>query len=131
MGIIILPFILGAIIIAIVCIIKVIKLFISKQIVFKDIILGLLLSLTLFGLIALSYLIERSAWALSTYFRLPIFMMFIPFIIYISNKDSKNPKRKYISKVILVSIGLTGILGVIFNDLFFNLIDYLGIKEYH
>ncbi len=131
MGIIILPILLIAFIISIVAIVKIIKLLRSKRIAAKEIVLGLVVSLILFGLIVLSYIIEGRVWGLSPAFRLPFFMIFIPFGIYLLIRTSKESKMNYISNIILISIGLTGILGVIFNDIFFELIDYLRIEKYY
>jgi|AntRauTorckE5430_2_1112549.scaffolds.fasta_scaffold29819_2 hypothetical protein len=131
MGIIILPFLLGALVLGIISIVKTIKQLRTKQTGTKELLLGLITSSTIFGLICLSYIIEGRAWKLSPAFRIPIFMVFIPFIVQISTEKSKNSKMAYISKIILISISMTAIFGVVFNDLFFDLIDYLGIEKHY
>ena len=129
MGIIILPFLLTAIIIGIIAFVKSIKLLILKSIRLKELILGLITTLFLFGLISLIYIIEGKAWGLSPAFRIPIFMVIIPFAIHIATEKNKNQKVEYISKLLLISVVCTVILGSIFNNLLFELIDYLGIKK--
>lgn len=131
MGIIILPFLLGALGLSVFSIIHTIRLIRNKVINFKEIILGLVISVSIFGLICLSYLIEGRAWGLSPAFRIPIFMVFFPFGFYLLTKTSNNQKLKYFATLVLISIGLTGILGVIFNELFFSLIDILGIEKHY
>lgn len=131
MGIIILPFLLGALGLSVFSIIHTIRLIRNKVINFKEIILGLVISVSIFGLICLSYLIEGRAWGLSPAFRIPIFMVFFPFGFYLLTKTSNNQKLKYFATLVLISIGLTGILGVIFNELFFGLIDILGIEKHY
>ncbi len=131
MGIIILPFLLGALIIGIIAFVKLIKLLKLKSIKIKEGIIGLIISLTLFGLICLSYIIEGRAWALSPPFRIPIFMIFVPFGIHISWEKGKNKKTEYISKLLLISVVFAVILGIVFNEILFDLIDYLGIKKYY
>ena len=131
MGIIILPFLLGALVLSVFAIINSVRLFKNKKITIKEIILGLVISVSIFGLICLSYLIEGKAWGLSPAFRIPIFMAFVPFGFYIIYKSSNNQKLKYFATLALISVGLTGILGVIFNDLFFGLIDILGIEKHY
>ena len=129
MGIIILPFLLGAVVLGIRSIVKVIGKIENKQIETKEILFGLAASLIFFGLICLSYIIEGRASPLSPAFRIPIFMVFIPFIIQIATEKSKKSSLAYLSKILLISIGITVILGVIFNNFFLGLIDYLGIEK--
>jgi len=131
MGIIILSFPLGALVLGIISIVKTIKQLKIKQAGIKELLLGLITSNVIFGLICLSYIIEGRAWGLSPAFRIPIFMVFIPFVVQVSTEKSRNSKIAYISKIILISIGMTTILGVVFNDLFSNLIYYLGIEKYY
>ena len=131
MGIIILPFLLGALGLAVFAIINSVRLFKNKEITIKEIILGLVISVSIFGLICLSYLIEGEAAGLSPAFRIPIFMVFVPFGFYIDCKTSNNQKIKNFATLAFISVGLTGILGVIFNDLFFDLIDILGIEKHY
>src|SRR5690606_10057517 len=129
MGIIILPFLFIALILGIISIVKTIKQLRKKQVGPKEVVLGLLTSSAIFGLICLSYIIEGKAWGLSPAFRIPVYMVFIPFFVQLFTEKSKNSNWAYISKIILTSVAITTILGIIFNDLLFNLIDYLGIEK--
>lgn len=131
MGIIILPFLLGALYLSVFSLIHTVRLLINKVISFKEIIFGLVISISIFGLICLSYLIEGKAWELSPSFRIPICMIFVPYGFYTLTKTCNNKKIKYFATLVLISIGLSGILGVIANDLFFSLIDILGVKKHH
>ncbi|GAB2479566.1 hypothetical protein GCM10011375_17110 [Hymenobacter qilianensis] len=131
MGIIILPFLLGGLIISLMALIDTFKLIMDKEIAMREIVFGLLITVVIFGFISLSYVIEGRAWGLSPAFRLPICMIFIPFGIYTVVKSSNNAKTKYFSRLLLVSIGLSGVLGLVFNEVFFDLIDYLGIEKYY
>lgn len=131
MGLLILPFLLGALAISIFAIINVITLLKKQEISSKEILWGFSITSILFGLICLSYIIQERAWGLSPAFRIPICMVFIPFGIYLAAKTSRSDKIRYFSTLLIISIGLTGILGIIFNDLFFNLIDYLGVKKHY
>lgn len=131
MGIIILPFLLGALVLGIIAVVKTIKQLRKRHVGLKELLLGLIVSSAIFGLICVSYIIEGRAWGLSPAFRIPIFMVFIPFVVHVLTEKSKNSKLVYISKIILISIGMTTIFGVIFNDIFFDLIDYLGIEKHY
>ncbi|WP_196887314.1 hypothetical protein [Aureivirga sp. CE67] len=97
----------------------------------KELILGLITSLILFGLICLTYIIQGKAWALSTAFRIPIFMIFMPFGVHHATEKNNKENIKYLSKIFLISIAFSLILGIIFNDIFFNLFEYLEIKKYY
>ena len=131
MGIIILPFLLGALVLGIISIVRTIKQIRKRQVGLKELALGLIASCAIFGLICLSYIIEGQAWGLGPAFRIPIFMVFIPFVVHVASEKSKNYNLAYISKIFLISVAMTTILGVIFNDLFFDLIDYLGIEKHY
>lgn len=131
MGIIILPFLLGALGLSVYAVVKVVSLFRNGIVTPMDIIFGLALSVGIFGLICLSYKMEARAWALSPSFRVPIFMVFVPFVIYLFTRNSSNEQLKYLSNLILISISLTGILGLIFNNLIFGLVDILGIEKFY
>lgn len=131
MGIIILPFILGAIAIVIISLMMIVKQFKTKTIGIKEILLGFILSWAIFGLIALSYFVEGSAWALSPAFRIPIYMVFIPFVLYILSKSVTKPKIKYFSMLLLISIVCSGLMALLFYDLFFGIIDHLGIEKHY
>lgn len=131
MGIIILPFLFVALFLAAASVSKLITHFKNKNVGIKEIVLGLLVSAVLFGLICLSYILEGSAWALSPAFRVPIFMVFVPFLMYIVLENFSNPKLTQVSIILLVSIVLTTILGVVFNDVLFNLFDYLGVGKHY
>jgi hypothetical protein len=131
MGLIILPFLLGALIIGIVASAKTFKLWLEKSIGFRELVFGLIITVIIFGLISLAYIIEGKAWGLSPAFRIPIFMVFIPFAIHFATEKSKHKKAEYFSKLFLISIVYTVILGMIFNSIIFNLIDYLGIEKHY
>ena len=131
MGIIILPFLFVALFLAAASASKLITHFKKKNVGIKEIVLGLLVSAVLFGLICLSYILEGSAWALSPAFRVPIFMVFVPFLMHIVLENFSNPKLTQVSIILLVSIVLTTILGVVFNDVLFNLFDYLGVGKHY
>ncbi len=64
-------------------------------------------------------------------FRIPIFMIFIPYVIRVFIEKGKLHESFYLSNIILISISITTIFAMVFNDLFFNLIEYLGIKKHY
>ncbi len=131
MGIIIGLFLAGVLVISVVSFIRIFVYILDKQIGLKEILLGLTTSLIIFGLICLSYVIEGKAWGLSPAFRLPIIMVVIPFIVHVLTEKSKKPKLAYFSLVLLTSIGVTTILGITLIDVWFGLLDYLGIEKHY
>ena len=131
MGIIFFLFLIPVIIIVIISFIRIFVYILSKQIGTKEIVLGLITSLIIFGIICLSYIIQRTAWGLSPAFMLPIIMIVLPFIVHTFTEKSKNQKLAYFSLILLTSIGITTILGITFDSLWFGLLDYLEIKKYY
>ena len=131
MGIIIIPFLLGALIIGIMAIIKTTLLLSNKEIVLKDFLYGLLTTIGIFGMICISYLIQDKAWALSPAFRIPIGLFFIPYFIYFILTTNRITQWNHLSKNIIISITISTILSLIFHDELFNLVSLLGVKEHY
>lgn len=131
MGIIIGLFLAGVLIISVISFIRIFTYILDKQIGLKEILLGVTTSFIIFGLICLSYIIEGKSWGLSPAFRLPLIMVIIPFIIHTLTEKSKNTRLAYFSLVLLTSIGVTTILGIALIDLWFGLLDHLGIEKYY
>ncbi len=131
MGLIFMPLLLGALIIGIIAIIKCVKMFMSDIIGINEIAYGCLTSITIFSVIALVYKIKGDAWGLSPFFRLPIYMVFIPFVIYLITTNSKNLDIKYLSEILLISISFSVIISIIFPNFFFRIVHYLGIKIHY
>ncbi len=129
MGIVILPFLLGAIIIGLIAIIKSIRLISSKNIGFKETIYGTLTSIILYVLIALTYIIQDKAWGLSPFFRIPVVMIFIPFIAHLTTEKNKSPKVNFISNILLLSIGISAVFGTIFHEIVFDVMNFVGTKK--
>ena len=101
----------------------------SEIIGLNEIGFGLMISLILFGVITLSYIIEGRIWGLSPFFRIPLFTVFIPFAIHLAIKSSDTPKFAYISSLLLVSIAISGILGIAFNSILFKVLEYFNINN--
>ncbi|MBU2907491.1 hypothetical protein KO529_22005 [Arenibacter algicola] len=131
MGIVILPFLIGAFTIVVIAMINSVRLLNLETIGLIEIGFGLMISLALFGAIIISYLIEGKIWKLSPFFRVPIFAVFIPFVIHLVTKDIETLRFDYISNLLLVSIAITGILAIAFNYILFKLIEYFNIEKYY
>lgn len=131
MGIVILPILAAAIMIFVIAIIRSIKLLNSGIIGLNEIIFGLIISLILFASITISYIIEKKIWGLSPYFRVSLFTLFIPFVVYLGIKNSDSQNILYYSHLLLISIVISGILGVAFNYVVFELLEYFNVKKYY
>ncbi len=115
----------------VIAIIRSIKLLNSGIIGLNEIIFGLIISLILFASITISYLIEGKIWGLSPYFRVSLFTLFIPFVVYLGIKNSDSQNILYYSHLLLISIVISGILGVAFNYVVFELLEYFNVKKYY
>jgi drug/metabolite transporter (DMT)-like permease len=103
----------------------------KKEIGGKEIIFGLLVSLILFGLVTLSYLLQKNIWVFGYIFRYPFFTILLPSMIYPYLQRSKRPSVKYWSTLLLISVSLTSILCIIFYKPFFNIFELLHISTHH
>ncbi len=131
MGLIIIPFLFGAFILGVFSIVKIIRELKSKKIEVKEILLGVLTSIAIFGAICLSYLFQDKVWGLSHGFTVPIFMFYLPFMLYLIAVVIKKNSFYYISKIMMISVGISLVLLIIFHDYYINLIDYLGVSKYY
>ncbi|TCI85081.1 hypothetical protein [Tenacibaculum sp. M341] len=131
MELIIIPFLFGAFILGVFSIVKIIRELKSKKIEVKEILLGGLTSIAIFGAICLSYLCQEKVWVLSHGFIVPIFMFYLPFMLYLIATVIKKNSFNYISKIMMISVGISLVLLIIFNDYYINLIDYLGVSKYY
>jgi len=128
MGLIISPFIIGAFAIIVFAIKKSYRLWSSGTIGLLEIGIGITLSLALFGVIVLRYVMKGKYWALSPFFIFPIFTVIIPFIIYIVMTNISFLRFDYISNLLLVSLSITGILSIAYDYIFSWLMDYFNIQ---
>ena len=131
MGLIILPFLLFASIISIYANYKSFQLLRSKYLTTRDLIFGFGFNILIFNLVCISSLIEGKAWALSPVFRIPCFMVFLPFLLYIVSTSSKNKSAMILGKMALICSATTGILALFFQYLLFDLLSILGVEQYY
>lgn len=125
MGIILLPFIGGSFIIFLFCLYKFYKVF--KVFKLSHLFLGILLSLSIYGILLYSYYIDDNPYNLSPYFLFPFVMIYLPFTIPFINLILK----KNISSIINISIIISGIFNILFNNLTFGIIEFLGKKGHY
>ena len=113
-----LVFIFGLVlIVGIYSFVKVYRLFKLKQIGNVELIIGLIISITLYGL--LNFIYPEDKWQFSMIFVGPFLLIFLPLIVYFVTKNIK--KAEFLSKVILVAISysMVGIvLKMLFNSLY-------------
>src|SRR5690349_21033874 len=110
MGILILPYWLVAIVIGITAIVKVFNFIIKMQITGTQAAFGLLISIAIFALIALSYIIEKKVYALDPPFRIPFYMVILPFIIALAIQKNYGSY----SIPLLLSASISAVLIVVF-----------------
>lgn len=131
MGLILIPFLLGALWLTGVSIVKTIKLLRRKEIGGKEVGLAFLLSAVIFGLICLSYIVAGRAWGLSPAMRIPTCMFFLPYALYRLSQRLPWPLLRKVGQVALISVGISGLAGIATHDLFLALVSHLGVQEYY
>ncbi len=131
MGIIILPFLLIAIIAFITSIIMIISSLTKKELILKDFYQGFLITVGIYLLIFIVYILSDEAYALGPVFIFPFFMILTPFFISLILRIMNTQKTYRISYSLLISIIISGIFILIFNKFTFGIIEYLEIQQYH
>ena len=129
MGIVILPFLLATLIIGLIALVKSVNLIVKKEIKLVEVFYGFIVSILLYVFIALCYSFLDKAWALGSFFILPILMVFLPFLFCLGFEKSKNIKEQSYSKILLFSILITVIFSTLFYEFFFNIIENFGTKK--
>jgi len=92
--------------------VKVYKLYKFKQIKNIHLIIGFIISVSLYGILRLIYLENQKS--LSIYFVGPLLMIFLPFIVHFTTKNIK--KAVFVSKVSLIGISYT-MLGIVLKTI--------------
>ena len=129
MGLIILPFLVIAFLAFLKSISIIYRLAKIKEIKKVNYFFGILLTLSLYFLIYLSYKSNDSAYALGAYFMFPFFMIIIPYIIGASYKNSIENKKKKMMQILLISVISSSLFIVIFNKYTFGIIELLGLHK--
>lgn len=129
MGLVLYPYLLGAIIIWIISVILILKSLASKKFFVNDLIIGFIISAIIYCIIFLDYITSESAYVLGTYFVFPLCLVYVPFIIGIATRFCNNKKLKDFSKYCLVSIIISGLFIFVFQQYTFKLHEYLGIPK--
>lgn len=131
MGIIILPFLLGALIAFIVSVIRITQLFLKKELKLVYFAYGFLLAFSLYVLIVASYAVEKDYWALSPAFRFPLFMFLIPFGIVLLIRSNSNYTLRTISAMLLISIIFSGLYFLTSQSLTLKILEELGAQGHY
>ena len=109
---------LSILIIGIIAIKKTLEMWKQKEIKYRELTFGLIITLTLLSAIITINYKEMSYWSL--FFKIPIIMLFIPYLIYHITEMIKM--NSYISKLSLINISYTtlGITFYILIGIFLN-----------
>jgi len=127
MGLIIIPIWIIAFIMFIVSIVNLYKEAIGTKINLKVGLIGLLLSIIFIGLHLIYWKIDGKVFALLPSIIFPLTCIILPTVLY---PLVKNIQQK-ISSIILISILISGIIFIVFNQYLFNISDLLNIKKLH
>ncbi len=131
MGIILFPFFLGAIGIILKSIFMISAQYKENTFDPTNIIYGVLCMLLIYGLVVLSYSKEKKPWGLGPFFRFPLFMIYIPFLIAYLVRNFIELNFNQISTSLLICIIASGVFMTIFNGYVFNILEKLGKKKHY
>lgn len=131
MGIIILPFLLGALIAFIVSVVSITQLFLRKELKHVHFLYGFFLAISLYALIVASYAVEKDYWALSPAFRFPLFMFLIPLGIALLIRNSRNYSLRIIAVLLLISIIFSGLYFATSQSLTLKVLEEVGAQWYY
>jgi len=92
---------------------------------------GFLITAFIYGMLLLTYFLEGRIYGLSPYFRIPIFMFFIPSVIGYVGMYSKFRKLKTISQSLIASTLVSGTLILIFSYYVIHLIQLVSTEMYY
>ena len=131
MGILILPFFLGALAAFVISIVTIYKQLEIDEINIGLFAYGLLLSIALYGLIVFWYVVGERYWALSPYFSFPFLLLILPVLIGLIMKEMKNKALGTISSVVFISIIFSGIFIILFNGYIWNILEILRLEKHY
>lgn len=134
MGLVMLPFLLGALMAGIMSIVHTIIHLIKKEIGVRDIGVGIITTGILFGAICLKYITSGSAWALSAVFIIPTVMILLPYIVYfvmMKINKVKSPKLVLMAKGLLICTVISTILGALHLGDLFDFPRWLGVSTHY
>lgn len=97
----------------------------------KVLFFGFLITIFIYGMIVLSYFLEGRIYALSPYFRIPIFMIILPSFVGFIGKNIQNQSLKIISQSLMASTLVSGFLILILNNYIIHFIGLLGLEVYY
>lgn len=131
MGIIILPFLIGAFVIVILVIKQCLSVFKTGSIVKIEVVFGFLLSLVYLAIVLMDYYDETEVNGLAHLFSIPIVMIISPFIIYKVCLKIKNRFFKPITRTVLFSILFSTVLALLFSAFFDEFLKLLEIRKFY
>ncbi len=131
MGIILLPLFALSFGLTLLAIYLSIKLVRQNEVNIIDFVYGSLISVLIFVLILFGLIMEKRVYAFSPAFRVPVFMIIIPFFIHITTASSKNEKIKHFSKLTIISTLFSGVFGILFYMLMYELLEIFKIETFY
>ena len=131
MGLVILPYLIGALAIVIHSVITILGHYRDGALHTMDLIFGILLSAIIFGLIVLSYKLKEKSYALSPIFRFPSYMIYVPFLMISLVNRLFTFDINHVYNSVLISIIVSALIMIVFNGYVFNIIDKVGRKKYY
>ncbi len=131
MGIILLPLLLAAAILSLICLIRVIRWMSKGELGWREILIGIGICTVSYMLVAFSFYLEGTMNALAPFFRLLFVMFYVPFIVSQVLKNSAQGRTLLLVKATMLSIFLAGLLATAFYQRFFEFGGLLNIPVTH
>ena len=128
---IIVPLFLVALGIGVFALLQLILQFKKNPVNLTQIILGFALSILIFGINALIYYIQGDVWSFSPTFRVILFMVFLPFVVYLFLLVLKQPSLKYVINILLVNIAFAGIFAFGLFIALSSFLEFINVNLYY
>ncbi len=131
MGLIILPYILGAIIIFLAALYMIVMQNTADVFNTTNILFGIVLTILIYGAIISRYIYNKKYWGLSPIFIFPFFMIYLPFLIVLLTRSNFGFHSAFVSNSVLISILASGVLITISYNYIFIFLDKFGVKRHY
>lgn len=129
MGLVLFPFFILAFGLLMAALVILAKAAINNTLKTKDVLWGMLISVTIYGLIYWDYASGDEAYALGTYFVFPFFMVMLPFVISWVVKSTYKPYSLPVFHSLLISVVVSAVLMGVGYKYTFGIIEHLGLHK--
>lgn len=131
MGLIIFPVLLFALVVAVAALITFVTKVARKTISISEILLGVVISIVIFGILFLDYRLSKEVYALSAAVLFPFFMVILPYLIYIGIKPMQHKNVIFICNALLVTTVISALIISLFPHYTLNIAEHFSLNKYY